>query len=73
MPSGPPELHEKWCNAGPYYGHGDRNALAFLAGRGIKEIKNGFFQIPKSRVLDAEECNALDYLFMEWDFAMVRV
>jgi hypothetical protein len=69
MPSGPPELHRKWCDRGPYEGHGDSNALHFLGERGIRPSRGGIFYLQANRPLDDEENSALDYLFMEWDFA----
>lgn len=69
MPSGPPELHEKWCNAGPYVGHGDSNALRLLAKGGLKPNRGGMFLIPAERTLSGEEISALDYLAWEWDYA----
>lgn len=72
MPSGPPELHEKWQNAGPFYGFADANALHLLDAAGIIPWRDGYFRIPKSRVLTDEENSALDYLFMEWDYAVER-
>ena len=69
MPSGPPELHRKWCDFGPYDGHGDSNALKYLADRGLKPNRGGVFVIPTQRCLTGEENSALDYLFMEWDYA----
>lgn len=78
MPSGPAGLHEKWQNAGPFYGYGDSNALDYLAQRGLKlpttrGWENGTFYIPASRKLTEEEESALDYLVMEWDYAVERV
>jgi hypothetical protein len=68
MPSGPPELHEKWCGFGPFKGFGDSNALKYLRDRGLQDCR-GVFRIPRARVLTDEESSALDYLFMEWDYA----
>lgn len=68
MPSGPAWLHEKWCDYGPYIGHGDSNALHLLEKGGLKPNRGGMFLIPKSRKLTDEENSALDYLFMEWDY-----
>jgi hypothetical protein len=73
MPSGPPELHRKWCDHGPYIGHGDSNALYYLAQRGLKPTRGGVFYIPHGRALTDEENSALDYLFMEWDYASYQL
>lgn len=69
MPSGPPALHRFWCDFGPYEGHGDSNALHYLADGGLKPNRGGIFIIPKGREMGALENSALDYLFMEWDYA----
>lgn len=68
MPSGPPDLHEKWCNFGPYSGLGDSNALHYLAERGLRPNQGGIFMIPHDRITTDEENSALDYLFLEWDY-----
>lgn len=73
MPSGPPTLHDKWCNAGPYIGYGDSNALHHLEQQGLKPNRGGMFMIPKDRVLTDEDNSALDYLFMEWDYGSETV
>lgn len=71
MPSGPPELHEKWCNKGPFRGFGDSNAVRFLMERGIHSDR-GVYRLPKTKRLTEEEGSALDYLCMEWDYAVER-
>ena len=72
MPSGPPELHRKWCQAGPWQGHGDSNALHYLEQQGFKPTRGGMFIIPGMHVISEEESSALDYLWMEWDYAVER-
>ena len=73
MPSGPPELHRYWeAQAGPDRSP-DGAALDFLSERGLKPNRGGVFPIPAKRKLTPEECRALDYLCMEWDYGSERV
>lgn len=65
MPQGPAHSHEKW--------ESDSDALRFLAERGLKPNRGGVFEIPIAREITAEENSALDYLWMEWDYASQRI
>lgn len=61
MPSGPPELHEKWGD--------DASAMRFLKVRGWKLLRSWEWVKPsKAHVITEEEHQALDYLILEWDF-----
>lgn len=68
MPSGPPELHEFWCNHGPTE-YGDLNAMKYLKDRGYKLTKKWSWVLPSKgyepRALDN---SAINYLCWEWDF-----
>lgn len=72
MPSGPPELHKKWCEAGPYPGDGNLNAQDYLKRQGYRLRKDWQWDKP---TLDhqptEEEWSALDYLVVEWDFGSI--
>lgn len=68
MPSGPPELHEKWCDHGPNQS-GDANAIAFLEAAGYKLSRDWQWTLPSpGHAPTDEENSALDYLVLEWDF-----
>lgn len=73
MPSGPPELHKKWCNAGPHEGQGDFNAMHFLRERGYTLTDTWFWKLPpgKTDMPEGEEGEAMYYLQAEWDFGGV--
>lgn len=66
MPSGPPELHEKWSNYYPE-GFGDQNAMRFLREAGFK-LTDGWTWIAPGREPTEEEWSAINYLVWEWDF-----
>lgn len=66
MPSGPPELHEKWCKFGPYES-GDLNAQKYLQDRGFRLTRQWMWLKP-NREVTQEENEAVGYLCMEWDF-----
>lgn len=70
MPSGPPELHEKWRKHGPYEG-GLANAVKYLEDRGFKLNRNWTWTAP-DRFLSTEESMAIDYLILEWDFGGIE-
>lgn len=59
MPSGPAELHKKWGDDGA--------AWAYLAERGFKHDRGIIAKV--DRPLMDDEQSAIDYLFMEWDWA----
>lgn len=75
MPSGPPELHEKWSAYGPS-GCGDHNAMNFLQSRGfILSRKWEWFhplQDKTLQTLEEDEYEAICYLVWEWDFGSFR-
>jgi hypothetical protein len=60
MPSGPPELHEKWGDDGA--------ALRYLDQHGIKSDRGGMLHGPTDRELTEEENSAVTYLVLEWDY-----
>lgn len=61
MPSGPPELHEKWGD--------DLTAMDFLKKRGLRLLRSYQWVLPEGRETpDEEELSAISYLFLEWDF-----
>ena len=71
MPSGPPELHEKWCAHGPYE-FGDWNAQRFLQDRGWVLGRNWHWTPPTPGHEETpEESEAINYLVWEWDFGGV--
>ncbi len=70
MPSGPPELHDKWCEYGPTE-MGDVNAIKYLENRGFK-LGRDFFWTAPDRFISTEESMAIDYLILEWDFGGIR-
>lgn len=59
MPSGPPELHERWQS--------DTNAMQFLEQRGFV-LKRDWTWIAPHEPVTADEASALTYLILEWDF-----
>lgn len=68
MPSGPPELHEKWCARDPE-GRGDMAAMGHLEAAGYKLGRDWHWTLPSpDHVPTAEELSALDYLVLEWDY-----
>ncbi len=58
MPQGPAHLHAKWGDC--------RNALGFLGGR--FKCVDGLIRPLSGTIPTAEELEAIDYLFLEWDF-----
>lgn len=73
MPSGPPELHEKWRKYGPHEDSGDSNAIKFLKDRGWQLGRDWFWTQPhQSHVTTEDEASAIDYLVLEWDFGGIR-
>ena len=75
MPSGPPELHEKYCNLGPHEGIGDANAITFLESKGYVLSGDWFWSHPEKKnydLMSEEEYEALCYLCWEWDFGGLR-
>jgi hypothetical protein len=68
MPSGPPELHEKWTKRGPTEA-GDTNATLYLESRGYKMSQHwNWFKPSEDHVPTEEEIEALNYLVWEWDY-----
>lgn len=73
MPSGPPELHDKWCKYGPHEG-GDFNAQWYLKRCGWTLEKNWTWTKPRTDYEPSEdEFEAIKYLIMEWDFGGINV
>lgn len=72
MPSGPPELHEYWCAAGPYDGDGDLNAIRHLQERGFAQCYSFDLSLdwiaPDGLKPTALDLSAIDYLALEWDW-----
>lgn len=80
MPSGPPELHEKFCKLGPHFmqgddqewGLGDANAQHFLESRGfILSPRWEWFHLNPEKTystMSDDEAEAIYYLQVEWDF-----
>lgn len=67
MPSGPPELHEKWCAAGDL--GGDGNAQKYLCDRGWTLLTTWQWREPTPGYSPTpEEISAINYLMWEWDF-----
>lgn len=60
MPSGPPELHEKWGGDGP--------ALDHLRRRGYTN-KRGVIRPPEGHDETPEDASAILYLRSEWDYS----
>lgn len=72
MPSGPPELHEEWCNRSPT-GDGDFEAMRYLRKRGYKLTDKWFWVAPsRYHTPSAKENSAINYLMWEWDFGGVE-
>lgn len=70
MPSGPPELHEKWSNADN--GSGDFNAINYLKRAGYK-LEGWFWVKPtETHEMTEEEQSAIHYLIVEWDFGGLK-
>ncbi|WP_133254300.1 hypothetical protein [Phenylobacterium deserti] len=67
MPSGPPELHAEWCDAGPDDG-GDFNAQAHLKAAGYTLTRGWEWIPPPGRQPTERDISAINYLIMEWDF-----
>lgn len=69
MPSGPPELHEKWCAFGPHEDNGDLNAQTYLKSKGYRLTRQWFWVKPNTEHIPTEEeYSAINYLCWEWDF-----
>jgi hypothetical protein len=60
MPSGPPELHEKWKD--------DGNATEYLEKRGYTLTRQWEWIKPKDHEPTDEEKEAIYYLIVEWDY-----
>ena len=60
MPSGPPELHEKWGDDGV--------ALRYLEERNFQVSRGGIIHGPLTREGTEEERSAIEYLCAEWDY-----
>lgn len=61
MPSGPPELHEKWET--------DGKAIRYLEACGYKLTKHFHWLLPdRNHRPTNEEQEAITYLIYEWDF-----
>lgn len=58
MPQGPIELHEKWGDPSKAL---EALTANFIDDRGVIRPRNG-------KLPNEEECSAIDYLCMEWDF-----
>lgn len=71
MPSGPPELHEYWCNKDDE-GVGDRAAWTHLASRGYKNRKGIIYHPDPNHQELPEDGKAIDYLCAEWDWAFEK-
>lgn len=72
MPSGPPELHEYWCNKDPD-GSGDWAAIRYLKSKNYTLLPTFFWVKPSpDHVPTAEENMALNYLWWEWDFGGIK-
>lgn len=68
MPSGPPELHAKWCALDPH-GCGDLAAQRFLQERGYRLLMPQWaWAPPADHTPTEEEREAAFYLVAEWDF-----
>lgn len=77
MPSGPPELHEKWSNYYTDYEDermllcGDINACRYLKEQGFTLNRDWTWYHPKRPDLESlteEEWSAIIYLIQEWDY-----
>jgi hypothetical protein len=68
MPSGPPELHEKFCALADDGMSGDSAAMRFLEGRGFKLTRQWTWVPPENHTITEEENEAIYYLIAEWDF-----
>lgn len=72
MPSGPPELHEKFC-AMDADGCGDLAAQVFLHERGYRLTEGWGWSLPSpDHVPTASEIEAVNYLCWEWDFSGIE-
>lgn len=60
MPSGPPELHERWG--------GDAAAIEHLTERGFAFPPGGIIVPPRNHEESEDDASALTYLFLEWDY-----
>jgi hypothetical protein len=69
MPSGPPELHAKWCALDPH-GNGDIAAITYLQQHGWRYNSRWEWIPPacRRRRCPDEEAEAISYLIMEWDW-----
>lgn len=67
MPSGPAELHQKWCDKDPH-GFGDLAAMAHLRKQGLILTDGWCWKAPAHYEPDEEAKSAISYLMLEWDF-----
>jgi hypothetical protein len=60
MPQASDKLREQWVD--------DRNALDYLAARGIRERRGGLLVIPNGFELNDMDVSAIRYMIDEWDY-----
>lgn len=68
MPSGPPELHQYWCDKDPI-GSGDTAAWEYLKSRGYRDRKFVIYHPDPNHKESEEDAKAINYLCWEWDWA----